>query len=221
MFSPLLKPTSALKKEIGALRMENDKLKKNNRQLTLLALTDSLTGLGNRRAFTETLAHHVSEFRRWAYGANPAEMQAGPQAKDFVLVALDINGLKLVNDNIGHADGDKMLQIMANAMTSTLRGSDSAYRLGGDEFAVILTGNSDVNGFQKRLVKNISALCAKVGFKHNITAAVGSASILEFFQAYRLGRPDTDMARELLNLVDRRMYENKKKMKNDLPPKRD
>jgi diguanylate cyclase (GGDEF)-like protein len=97
-------------------------------RLAKAALTDSLTGLRNHRAFQEDLA---STLRRRA-------RERGPTA----LIMLDLNGLKAVNDTQGHQAGDDRLRVLARALSETFRGSDCPYRVGGDEFAVILPGVS-------------------------------------------------------------------------------
>lgn len=93
-------------------------------RLANAALTDSLTGLRNHRAFQEDLANHLRRQDR-----------AG---KPLALIMLDLNGLKAVNDTHGHQAGDNRLQGFADALHETFRGGDCAYRVGGDEFAVIL-----------------------------------------------------------------------------------
>jgi diguanylate cyclase (GGDEF)-like protein len=88
------------------------------------ALTDSLTGLRNHRAFQEDLARDLQRHGR-----------AGGR---LALIMLDVDGLKAVNDTHGHQAGDERLQTLAGALAESFRGSDCAYRVGGDEFAVIL-----------------------------------------------------------------------------------
>jgi diguanylate cyclase (GGDEF)-like protein len=97
-------------------------------RLASAALTDSLTGLRNHRAFQEDLA---SVLRRQARARGP-----------LALIMLDLNGLKAVNDTRGHQAGDDRLQVLARALSETFRGGGCAYRVGGDEFAVILSGVS-------------------------------------------------------------------------------
>ncbi|MFZ1994603.1 MAG: diguanylate cyclase [Solirubrobacteraceae bacterium] len=92
------------------------------------ALTDSLTGLRNHRAFQEDLA---SDLQRQARAREP-----------LALVMLDLNSLKAVNDTHGHEAGDDRLRGLADVLSETFRGGDCAYRVGGDEFAVILPGVS-------------------------------------------------------------------------------
>ena len=87
---------------------------------------DSLCGLPNRRAFDEELSATVRDTRA--------------KNIDLALIAFDLNGLKAINDNHGHAAGDAALRAFATALESNIRGSDRAFRLGGDEFAVLMPG---------------------------------------------------------------------------------
>ena len=94
------------------------------RRLRHLADHDPLTGLVNRRGFGRELRRHVSRLER--YGAKGA------------LLMLDIDNFKAYNDTNGHAAGDQLLQAVAGAVTTRLRGGDVVGRIGGDEFAVLL-----------------------------------------------------------------------------------
>jgi len=95
-------------------------------RLAEAAMTDPLTGLRNHRAFQEDLAR---ELQRVARSGVP-----------LALMVLDIDDLKALNDAQGHQAGDDRLRTFADALRSTIRGTDCAYRTGGDEFAVILPG---------------------------------------------------------------------------------
>ncbi len=88
-----------------------------------LALTDTLTGLGNRRAFDTGLDS------RFAIAA-----QGGP---GIVLVMFDLDGFKSVNDALGHSAGDAVLQIVGRHLRETAGRDDLVARIGGDEFAVV------------------------------------------------------------------------------------
>ncbi|HEX5590802.1 MAG TPA: EAL domain-containing protein [Candidatus Limnocylindrales bacterium] len=88
------------------------------------ALRDSLTGLGNHRAFQEAVARTVDQARR--YGT------------PFSLVLLDIDEFKRINDTRGHATGDELLAEVGNLIRSTVRQADAGFRIGGDEFALLL-----------------------------------------------------------------------------------
>lgn len=110
------------------------------RRLAKEALTDPLTGLGNRRAFDQDLAREVARFSRGSSG-------------QLTVAVLDVNGLKRTNDTLGHPAGDQLLRQLANAITSLTRATDRGYRLGGDEFALLLedTHRLDAESIEKRL----------------------------------------------------------------------
>jgi diguanylate cyclase (GGDEF)-like protein len=88
------------------------------------ALADSLTGLGNHRSLHEDLRREIA--RRTRSGSC------------FSLVMLDLNGLKQLNDRLGHQAGDERIRAVADCIRATLRATDAAYRTGGDEFMVLL-----------------------------------------------------------------------------------
>jgi diguanylate cyclase (GGDEF)-like protein len=95
-------------------------------QLEALTLTDPLTGLGNRRAFERDLE------LRLRHAARVSEPVA--------LLYMDVDGLKALNDDYGHANGDETLRILGAVLRSCSRlGSDGAYRVGGDEFVMIVS----------------------------------------------------------------------------------
>jgi diguanylate cyclase (GGDEF)-like protein len=95
------------------------------------ALRDSLTGLGNHRAFQEAVARMVETSRRYA--------------TQFALVLIDIDEFKQINDTRGHAVGDQLLAEVGSLIRSTIRLSDSGFRVGGDEFAILLP-HTDADG---------------------------------------------------------------------------
>jgi diguanylate cyclase (GGDEF)-like protein len=88
-----------------------------------LARVDPLTELGNRRAFDESLAVEVARVRR--VGA------------PLSVALIDLDGLKQINDRLGHLEGDAALRKVAIGLTMAVRGADRVYRWAGDEFAVV------------------------------------------------------------------------------------
>jgi len=98
--------------------------KKSELHIQKLAMEDALTGLGNRRAFNESLIASLSRSKRnqWL----------------TALLILDLDGFKKLNDSMGHDCGDIALGIMSKRINQSIRGGDCAYRIGGDEFAVIV-----------------------------------------------------------------------------------
>lgn len=92
-------------------------------RLALLATTEPLTGLSNRRAFEERLRHEIG--------------RAGRNRRSLSLLIIDVDGLKRVNDDYGHQAGDAALRSVAEAIRNSIREIDLGARLGGDEFGVL------------------------------------------------------------------------------------
>ncbi|MGH9715905.1 MAG: GGDEF domain-containing protein [Candidatus Acidiferrales bacterium] len=89
-----------------------------------LAALDQLTGLYNRRSGEQRLAEEISRAMR--------------HSRPLTVLLIDIDGLKQINDQMGHAAGDLMLKSFSERLQRAIRGSDLAVRLGGDEFMVLL-----------------------------------------------------------------------------------
>ncbi len=97
-------------------------------ELQLAAFTDPLTGCSNRRAFERDIERELARCVR-------AEL-------DLCIIAVDIDGLKAVNDSQGHAGGDRVLLQVVETFRRAMRSLDSVYRLGGDEFVLLLPDTS-------------------------------------------------------------------------------
>ncbi|MFO1211690.1 MAG: GGDEF domain-containing protein [Paenacidovorax caeni] len=107
-----------------------------SRLLESMALTDGLTGVPNRRAFMARLDEEVGRLR------------AGTVASS-VLLMLDIDHFKRVNDTYGHSAGDAVLKHLAAVITQALRKGDMVGRLGGEEFAVLLSDADGAAGYRR------------------------------------------------------------------------
>ncbi|MGY1740804.1 MULTISPECIES: putative bifunctional diguanylate cyclase/phosphodiesterase [unclassified Blastococcus] len=133
-----------------------------HRDLRTQALTDALTGLANRTAFTAALDDVV---RSGAEGA--------------WLLFLDLDDFKVVNDGLGHSAGDELLRHVTSRMLRALRESDLCARLGGDEFAVLLrdAGEPEARRIAQRLVELLSAPIRLDGRFAQVGASVGLARL--------------------------------------------
>lgn len=98
------------------------------RELNHMAYHDALTGLANRHLLEEQLAIELE--------------QAEKQGQSVGLIFIDLDGFKLVNDTLGHAAGDRLLQIVSTRIRETIRRHDLAVRLGGDEFFILVPDTS-------------------------------------------------------------------------------
>jgi diguanylate cyclase (GGDEF)-like protein len=116
-----------------------------------LARVDSLTGLGNRRAFYEAID---SELARSARTGAPLS-----------LLVADLNGFKEINDTHGHRRGDECLRQAAEALRGTLRRPDRCFRWGGDEFAILLAGTDAeaAAALSVRVEKSVARSCSRPG----------------------------------------------------------
>ncbi|CAN5327233.1 EAL domain-containing protein [soil metagenome] len=118
-----------------------------NRRVLELAQTDVLTGLPNRAFFLDQLENVNT--REFLYG------------ETFSVLMLDLDRFKNVNDSLGHAAGDALLQQVAHRLRSALREADVLARLGGDEFAIIQIGSDDQQNASINLATRISHLISE------------------------------------------------------------
>jgi len=119
------------------------------KQLDTEATVDELTGVLRRRAGMLSLDREVSRAHRSLSGA-------------MVLAFIDVDGLKDVNDVLGHAAGDALLRTVSNGLRSSLRGADLVFRYGGDEFVCVLP-ESDLGNAQARLEHIHDAVAKQIG----------------------------------------------------------
>lgn len=161
--------------------LELEETRQQAEHLLSLALSDNLTGLGNRRAFELELEHRLG--------------RASPQG--FTVISIDIDGLKQINDRLGHQSGDELLQAFAASLHTHVQGRAQAYRIGGDEFALIT--DEHVRASQCEFVnREVMADLRNQGFaEHN--ASFGVASYPR----------DATTAGDLLRVSDSRMYRMK------------
>src|SRR5688500_1135440 len=120
-----------------ALREREEALRKNAELLKSLSLVDELTQLNNRRGFFELARQTLKIAKREHYSMG--------------LFFIDLNGLKQINDNLGHLAGDEALRDAADMLRETFRDSDILARIGGDEFVALAHVTRDTNALRQRL----------------------------------------------------------------------
>jgi diguanylate cyclase (GGDEF)-like protein/PAS domain S-box-containing protein len=153
-------------------------------ELDHLAHHDPLTGLPNRLLFDDRFAHAIE--------------QATREQERCLLMFLDLDGFKAVNDTMGHAVGDELLRIVSERLKGVLRQSDSLARLGGDEF-VILAGSADSEHAAAVAQKILDTLRSPINLAGEAITISGSIGIALF--------PDHGADRHLLmRAADIAMY---------------
>lgn len=160
------------------------------RDLQRIARTDSLTGLLNRRAFEEMLTRELQRVKH--------------NGKSLVLLLLDIDRFKVVNDTWGHLAGDRVIRRVSSALQKGLRPSDVLSRIGGDEFVALLRGATTMQAkeISERLREEIV----------NLTGLPGGAQITVSIGVVQ-SRPD-ETPEELFHRCDEAMYRSKDRGRN-------
>ena len=160
------------------------------RQLIHQAMHDSLTGLANRSLLRDRIKRALRRARR--------------RKTRIVVLFLDLDNFKPVNDTLGHAAGDSLLVTVAERLNACIRASDTAARIGGDEFAILVDDieKPDEELFvTRRVLETIKAPISINGKDVFVGASIGIA----------LSSDDTESADELLQNADVAMYSAKKK----------
>ena len=163
------------------------------RQTEWISAHDSLTGLRNRHGLEAQLQAHMEGAAR--------------RGESFAVMVLDLDGFKNINDTHGHAEGDRVLCSVADALRVHTRAGDHLFRLGGDEFMVVLAdaAENEAQSFALRLHETLAAV--KVG-KLPVRASLGMTLFPE----------DGQDMEALVRLADQRMYRNKAALKRREKP---
>ena len=160
-----------------------------------LSQTDTLTGLFNRGQLFPTLEQEVQRTRRSARG--------------FCVLMIDLDGLKTINDSMGHLRGDEVLRSVGRVVMSSIRGVDSAYRYGGDEFLILLPETEFIGAYV--VAEKIREGVEEIAELHGAERAPTSVSI------GLVSHPeDGASAEELMIAADRAMYQAKSLGKNQI-----
>lgn len=150
--------------------------------------TDPLTGLPNRIVLWDRLAHDITVAKR--------------NGASLAVYFLDLDDFKRVNDQFGHAVGDRLLRMVATRLTATLRASDTVCRIGGDEFVLVVpeARQSDVDEVARKILKALCVPCTLDGHVLSPSASIGSS----------LYPVDGEDPESLVQVADKAMYAIKK-----------
>lgn len=152
------------------------------------AYYDELTGLPNRRLLADRFAQALERAKR--------------QCNQVVVLFLDLDGFKQINDEYGHPAGDKLLQSVAARLVACIRSSDTVCRFGGDEFVVLLAEFEGHDGGARTAQKIRSRIAVPFridGAELMLTASIGAAVYPD----------DGDAIDDLIQTSDRAMYRSK------------
>ncbi len=180
-----------------SIALERHQLYEKTRELKRIAITDSLTGLLNRRYFHERLLEEVERTRRHQLPVS--------------LIMVDIDDFKSFNDRYGHQGGDEILRFFSHAIRKYIRAIDVPCRYGGEEFTVILpqTSKEDAEIIANRLCRGIAekeTLHRKFSAYGTLAVSVGLATFPE----------DAKTPEELIRNADRALYKAKVQGKNQV-----
>jgi diguanylate cyclase (GGDEF)-like protein len=161
-------------------------------KVEILAITDPLTDLFNRRHFETALE---KEFKRTKRYHSPTSC-----------MMIDIDHFKKINDEYGHHTGDEVLKEIAKIIKTSLREIDTVARWGGEEFIVLLPETTKENAFKaaSRILESITGLKFS-GVSRQLTVSIGIASIPD---------PSIDSIEKLIQVSDLALYEAKEKGRN-------
>ncbi|MFM6854781.1 MAG: GGDEF domain-containing protein [Sphingopyxis sp.] len=179
---------AALRNEIARLRRENRALSIALAEMERVAERDMLTPLFNRRYFLSSLHQRIAKVERFG--------------DRMALIYVDVDGLKAINDEHGHAAGDFALITIASRLAEAMRRSDTLARIGGDEFGILLeaVSQSEARTKIRRMAASIAdEPCVYDGKQVRLSAAFGLTMITP-------GRS----AEELMGSADAEMYRAKR-----------
>jgi diguanylate cyclase (GGDEF)-like protein len=172
------------------LRTRQLELTRANEQLAVMATTDELTRLANRRYILQTLANECERAKRYS--------------RPFSLAMIDVDHFKRVNDSHGHDVGDEVLSTLAAVLVRVFRNVDCVGRLGGEEFAVCLP-ETDLDGARRACERLRHELAAAPGHARgaavSVTVSIGLAGYDE----------DAGTPESLLKRADELLYAAKRK----------
>jgi len=183
---------SSLSQRVRELEAAIAERKQAETALRNLSLTDDLTGLYNHRGFFNLAEHHLRTARR--------------SGKPSLLLYADMDGLKEINDTLGHSEGSLAIARTAEVLKQTFRSSDIISRLGGDEFAILAQNvpSDEIENIITRLKANLRAKPEQSKYGYQLSLSMGAVWI---------PHDNTLSIHELVDRADKAMYERKRSKK--------
>lgn len=164
----------------------------NLEEIKMIYLKDPLTGIYNRRGFEKNLLQVYDGMQN--------------DKRHLCIASIDMDGLKYINDNFGHVEGDEVLQRLARVMESLAGKEDVCARMGGDEFAMLILSDQRErqDSFEEVFLAAVKAEEQRVSKPYPFHASIGVSTLLENGGLSLM---------ECMQLADKRMYEQKRKNK--------
>ncbi len=188
------KMTENLRCSQAEILAAHEAMQKQNQQLKVLSITDSLTGLYNRNKLDAILIDQIARFER--------------NHRPFSVVMMDIDHFKTLNDNYGHITGDEILVSVSRAIGKSIRSVDFAARYGGDEFVVILTETDAASAvitaerIRAQVAINVNSQIKEVSLSITLSMGIIQSEI------------DDKTAKNILSRVDGALYKAKNSGRN-------
>lgn len=175
--------------------------KKRISELSKIATTDELTGILNRRGFMQIFERELDRVNR--------EKKSGlNRLKGGILIMIDLDNFKAINDTYGHSAGDAALKLVAKTLKMDIRKMDAVGRLGGDEFVMLFTGTTKDKALPRiqHLIKTLNNMSfIWEGVEIPVRASLG---IKEYKPGDKIGR--------IFSAADTALYSCKTRSKRDL-----
>jgi len=175
---------SSCNNEVAAIIRNVTEKKKEEKRLFYMGFHDSMTGLYNRAYFEEAI-HHIEQSRAVKVG----------------IMICDLDGLKMINDTLGHMIGDAVIKTVADVLQRSFRKEDLITRVGGDEFAVIIHSDSPL------VFEQAGQRIESIVKRYNAWKPIAYVSISTGYAIHKQGPIDMHV---LLNEADTQMYKAKK-----------
>jgi diguanylate cyclase (GGDEF)-like protein len=195
-----------------AVVQRSAELMQKNKELEEISLTDPLTGTRNRRYFYETISTDIAQALRSHLKTTNSD-ESGQPGQELIFLLVDIDRFKRVNDDLGHAAGDRLLQAVAKRIEGVMRASDDLVRWGGEEFLLVCrtTDRQNASLLCNRVLEAIREVPFDVGNGVEIhkTCSIGWAPYPWLLEDVGLLSIDN-----VIELADRALYLAKREGRN-------